>query len=177
MKRLFFLASIVALLAAFTGPVAKNVYAFKVPSLEGGQIDFAKFKGKKILIVNTASECQYTVQYGALQNLYASHKDKLVVVGFPSNEFKQETANEEEIQKFCKTRYGVTFPMSTKTEIKGDSMAPIFKWLSSKKLNGVMDADIKWNFGKFLIDEKGKLIAYFPSNVKPDSEEIAKYLK
>ena len=177
MKRVFLLSIIVAALAGFTLPAAKNVYALKVPSLDGGQIDFSKFKGKKILIVNTASECQYTVQYAALQTLYSTNKDKLVIVGFPSNEFKQETANEEEIQKFCKTRFGVTFPMSVKTEIKGDSISPIFKWLSSKKENGVLDAEIKWNFGKFLLDEKGKLIAYFPSNVKPDSEEITKYLK
>ncbi len=176
MKRIFLIAMI-ASLAAFTGPAPKSIYAFKVPSIDGGQIDFSKFKGKKILVVNTASECQYTVQYGALQSLYSANKDKLIVVGFPSNEFKQETANEEEIQKFCKTRFGVTFPMSVKTEIKGDSIAPIFKWLSSKKENGVLDAEIKWNFGKFLLDEKGKLIAYFPSNVKPDSEEITKYLK
>ncbi len=177
MKRIFFLAIIVAALAAFTLPAAKNIYAFKVPSIDGGQIDFSKFKGKKILIVNTASECQYTVQYSALQTLYSNHKDKLVIVGFPSNDFNQETANEEDIKKFCKTRFGVTFPMSVKTEIKGDSIAPIYKWLSSKKQNGVLDAEIKWNFGKFLLDEIGKLSAYFPSNVKPDSEEITKYLK
>lgn len=177
MKRILLLSVMIAALAAFTSPKAKNIFAFKVPSIDGGQIDFSKFKGKKILIVNTATECQYAVQFGALQNLYSANKNKLIVVGFPSNEFKQESANEEEIQKYCKIRYGVTFPMAVKTEIKGEKISPIYRWLSSKKDNGVLDANIKWNFGKFLLDEKGKLIAYFPSNVKPDSEEITQYLK
>jgi glutathione peroxidase len=177
MKKVCLIVAIAFGLVAFMAPPAKNIYAFKVPSIDGGQIDFSKFKGKKILVVNTATECMYAVQFGTLQNLYRTYQDKLVVVGFPSNAFQQENANEQEIQQYCKTRYGVSFPMSVRTFIKGDSIAPIFKWLTSKKENGVLDAEIKWNFGKFLLDEKGKLIAYFPSNVKPDSEEITKYFK
>lgn len=156
---------------------AASVYTFKVPALDGSTIDFSKFKGKKILIVNTASECGYTPQYADLQKLYDSYKSKLVIVGFPANNFGgQEPGSNTEIKEFCKKNYGVTFPMSEKVSVKGDDIHPIFKWLTSKSENGVMDAEIKWNFTKFLLDEKGQLIAVFPSKVNPTSEEITKYL-
>lgn len=156
----------------------KNIYAFKVPSIEGGTIDFSKFKGKKILVVNTASKCGYTKQYEGLEKLYKEHKDKLVVVGFPANNFGgQEPGTNEEIQEFCKLRFGVTFPLATKVDVVGDSTHPLFKWLTSKEENGVLDATIKWNFTKFLLDEKGNLLESFPSKVEPESEEILKYLK
>jgi glutathione peroxidase len=104
--------------------------------------------------------------------------DKLVVVGFPCNQFGgQEPGTEEEVQSFCKTRFGVSFPLSAKVDVKGDNIAPVYKWLCSKTENGVLDAEIKWNFNKFLLDENGKMLAYFPSKVTPDSEEILKYLK
>jgi glutathione peroxidase len=177
MKPIFIIAAIAAI-TAFTLPSTKTIYNFKVPSIDGGSIDFSKYKGKKILIVNTASECQYTYQYAALQTLYSTHKNKLVVIGFPSNQFgAQEPGTESDIQTFCKTRYGVTFPMSVKTNVKGDSIAPIYKWLCNKNENGVLDAEIKWNFNKFLLNENGKLIAHFASNVAPDSKEILQYLK
>jgi len=157
---------------------SNTIYQFKVPSLDGGTIDFASFKGKKILIVNTASECGYTPQYEDLQKLYTAYKDKLVIVGFPANNFgQQEPGTNEQIKEFCKKNYGVTFPMAAKVSVKGDDIAPVFKWLTTKSLNGVMDAEIKWNFNKFLLDEKGALIAYFPSKVKPMSEEITSHLK
>lgn len=156
---------------------AASVYTFKVPALDGSTIDFSKFKGKKILIVNTASECGYTPQYADLQKLYDSYKSKLVIVGFPANNFGgQEPGSNTEIKEFCKKNYGVTFPMSEKVSVKGDDIHPIFKWLTTKSENGVMDAEIKWNFTKFLLDEKGELIAVFPSKVNPTSEEITKYL-
>ena len=102
----------------------------------------------------------------------------MVIVGFPANNFGgQEPGSDGEIQDFCKARYGVSFPLASKVSVKGTDMAPIYKWLTSKAENGVLDAEIKWNFGKFLLDEQGKLIQYFPSNVKPDSEEILKYIK
>jgi glutathione peroxidase len=149
-----------------------------VKSIEGKTIDFSSFKGKKILVVNTASKCGYTPQYEALQKLYEQYKDKLVIIGFPANNFGgQEPGSDAEVQEFCKARFGVTFPLASKVSVKGEDMAPIYKWLTSKAENGVMDADIKWNFGKFLLDENGKLIQYFPSKVTPDSEEILKYLK
>ncbi|HNK28621.1 MAG TPA: glutathione peroxidase [Ferruginibacter sp.] len=156
---------------------AKSIYDFKVESLDGGTIDFSRFKGKKILIVNTASKCGYTPQYEDLQKLYEAYKDKLVIVGFPANNFGgQEPGSNGEIKEFCKKNYGVTFPMAAKVSVKGDDIAPIYKWLCSKAENGVMDAEIKWNFGKFLLDEKGKLIAYFPSKVKPMDAEITSKL-
>ena len=151
----------------------RTIHQFKVASLDGGMIDFASFKGKKILVVNTASECGYTPQYKDLQALYEKYKDKLVIVGFPANNFGgQEPGSNTEIKSFCQKNYGVSFPMAAKISVKGDDTAPIYKWLTSKEENGVLDATIKWNFNKFLLDEKGKIIAYFPSKVAPMSEEI-----
>ncbi len=156
---------------------ATPIYSFKVDKLDGGTIDFAAFKGKKILIVNTASKCGYTKQYTDLQALYEQHKDKLVVIGFPANNFGgQEPGSAVEIKEFCQKNFGVTFPMAAKVSVKGSDMAPIFKWLTSKDQNGVMDAEIGWNFNKFLIDENGNLIAHFPSNVTPLSNDIVSKL-
>ena len=170
--------AIAALLSAFTLPVSPSIHQFKVKSIDGGVIDFAKFKGKKILVVNTASKCGYTPQYEALEKVYETYKDKLVIVVFPANNFgSQEPGSNDEIQQFCKARFGVTFPLASKVSVKGDDTAPIYKWLTSKDQNGVLDATIAWNFNKFLLDEDGKMIAYFPSKVKPDDEEILKYLK
>lgn len=155
-----------------------SIHRFKVKSIEGATIDFASFKGKKILVVNTASECGYTPQYEDLQKLYDQYKGKLVVVGFPANNFgSQEPGTDTEIRAFCKARYGVTFPLASKISVKGNDMAPIYKWLTSKSENGVLDATISWNFNKFLLDENGKLLAYFPSKVKPMSDEILQYLR
>jgi glutathione peroxidase len=168
----------VALLSAFTLKGDPTIHSFKVKSIEGGTIDFSKFKGKMILVVNTASKCGYTPQYEALEKVYEEYKDKLVIVGFPANNFGgQEPGADTEIQEFCKSRFGVKFPLASKISVKGEDTAPIYKWLTSKMENGVLDAEIQWNFNKFLLDENGKMIAYFPSKVKPDSEEILKYLK
>jgi glutathione peroxidase len=154
-------------------PCVKSIYDFRVEALDGGTIDFSAFKGKKILIVNTASECGYTPQYEGLEKLYETYRNKLVIVGFPANNFGgQEPGSNSEIKAFCKKNYGVTFPMAAKVSVKGDDIAPIYKWLCNKSENGVMDAQIQWNFGKFLLDEKGNLVAYFPSKVTPMSEEI-----
>jgi len=157
-----------------TAPIAeKNIYTFKVEALDGGTIDFSTFKGKKILIVNTASKCGYTPQYKELEALYSEYKDKLVIVGFPANNFgQQEPGTNAEISEFCQKNYGVSFPMAAKVSVKGDDMAPIYHWLTEKAQNGVLDAEIKWNFNKFLIDENGNMVAYFPSKVSPMSEEI-----
>ena len=151
----------------------KSIHQFKVASLDGGTIDFASFKGKKILVVNTASECGYTPQYKELQALYEKYKEKLVVVGFPANNFGgQEPGSNTEIKSFCELNYGVKFPMAAKISVSGDDMAAIYKWLTSKAQNGVLDAEIKWNFNKFLLNENGQMIAYYPSKVSPMSEEI-----
>src|SRR3982751_4973414 len=154
-----------------------SIYDFKVPGLDGKQINLKKYKGKKILIVNTASKCGFTPQYADLEKLYETYKNQLVIVGFPANNFKeQEPGSNADIQEFCKKNYGVTFPMAEKVSVKGDDIHPLFKYLNdeAKKLN--IDDPIKWNFTKFLIDEKGNLVAVFPSKVKPMDEEITKYL-
>ena len=151
----------------------KSIHQFKVASLDGGTIDFASFKGKKILVVNTASECGYTPQYKELQALYEKYNEKLVVVGFPANNFGgQEPGSNTEIKSFCELNYGVKFPMAAKISVSGDDMAAIYKWLTSKAQNGVLDAEIKWNFNKFLLDENGYMIEYYPSKVTPMSAEI-----
>lgn len=155
----------------------KSIHQFKVASLDGGTIDFASFKGKKILVVNTASECGYTPQYKDLQALYEKYKEKLVIIGFPANNFGgQEPGSNEEIKSFCQKNYGVSFPMAAKISVNGEDIAPIYKWLTSKEQNAVLDATIKWNFNKFLLDENGHMIAYFPSRVTPMSEEITSKL-
>ena len=174
----FLTLALVAVLSAFTLPGDPTIHSFKVKSIEGGTIDFSKFKGKKILVVNTASKCGYTPQYEALEKVYEQYKDKLVIVGFPANNFGgQEPGSDGEIQEFCKARFGVKFPLASKISVKGDATAPIYKWLTNKTQNGELDAEIKWNFNKFLLDEYGKMIAYFESKVKPDDEAILKYLK
>ena len=155
----------------------KTIYDFKVEGLDGNMISFADFKGKKILIVNTASQCGYTPQYEGLQALYNKYKDRLVIVGFPANNFgAQEPGSNKDIKEFCKKNYGVTFPMAAKISVKGDDIAPIYKWLCNKSENGVLDATIKWNFNKFLLDEKGNLLYYFESKVTPMSTELTSKL-
>jgi len=157
---------------------AQSIHSFKVKSIDGKEINFANFKGKKILVVNTASQCGYTPQYEALQKVYAQYKNKLVIIGFPCNQFGgQEPGTNEEIVSFCQKNYGVTFPLADKVDVKGDRAAPIYQWLTQKSKNGVLDATIGWNFNKFLLDENGKMLAYFPSSVKPDSDNILSYLK
>ncbi len=157
---------------------AQSIHSFKVNGIDGKQINFASFKGKKILVVNTASKCGYTPQYEALEKVYEQYKDKLVIIGFPCNQFGgQEPGTNEEIVSFCKKNYGVTFPLADKIDVKGAGIAPIYQWLTQKAKNGVLDANISWNFNKFLLDENGKMIAYFPSNVTPDSQDILARLK
>ena len=156
---------------------AKSIYDFKVVGLDGKTIDFAAFKGKKILIVNTASACGFTPQYEGLESLYKKYGDKLVIVGFPANNFNgQEPGTNSTIQEFCKKNYGVTFPMAAKISVKGDDIAPIYKWLCNKSENGVLDATISWNFNKFLLDENGNLLTKFDSKVTPMSDELTSKL-
>lgn len=156
---------------------AVTIYDFKVPSLDGSQIDLSAYKGKKILIVNTASKCGYTPQYKDLEELYEKYKDKLVIVGFPANNFRQqEPGTNTEIKDFCTKNYGVSFPMAEKVSVKGEDIHPLFKYLTEEAAKMGMKDPIKWNFTKFLIDEKGKLITVFPSKISPMSEDVTKYL-
>ena len=154
-----------------------SIYDFRVAGLDGNEIDFSKFKGKKILIVNTASKCGLTPQYEGLQQLYDKYKDKLVIVGFPANNFNgQEPGSKEEIAEFCKKNYGVTFPMADKISVKGDDIAPIYKFLEEEAAKKGLADPVKWNFGKFLVDEKGNLVATFAPKTLPMSDEILKHL-
>ena len=149
MKTLF-LAMILS--ATLTGG---SIYDFKVAGLEGSDIDFSAFKGKKIMIVNTASECGNTPQYKDLETLYEKYKDKLVIVGFPANNFgAQEPGSNEQIKEFCKKNYGVTFPMAEKISVKGDDIAPVFKYIVTVAEEHGYKDPVKWNFTKFLFDEK-----------------------
>lgn len=153
--------------------IPTSIYEFKVQALDGSTIDFANFRGKMILIVNTASRCGYTKQYEELEELYEKYKDKLVIVGFPANDFmSQEPGSNEEIASFCKKNYGVTFPMAEKISVKGKEMAPIYQWLTDKRYNGVESSSVKWNFQKYLLDKEGNLIQSFSPSTKPMSEEI-----
>ena len=150
----------------------------KVKSIDGTEYDYSQLKGKKVLIVNTASECGYTPQYDDLEKLYQTYKDKLIILGFPANNFGgQEPGTNEEIKEFCKTKFSVSFPMFEKISVLGDDMAPIYKWLTSKDLNGWNDQQPKWNFNKYLLDEEGNLVKYYSSAVKPMSDEIVSMLK
>jgi glutathione peroxidase len=156
---------------------ASTIYDFKVPSLTGGTIDFSQFKGKKIMIVNTASKCGNTPQYASLEKLYEKYKDKLVIVGFPANNFgQQEPGTNGQIEEFCQKNYGVTFPMAEKVSVKGDDIDPLFKYLVSEAEKKGFTDPIKWNFTKFLLDEKGNLITVIFNKVDPMSDEVTKYL-
>lgn len=153
--------------------IPKSIYDFKVEALDGGTIDFSAFKGKKILIVNTASKCGNTPQYEGLERLYRKYKDRLVIIGFPANNFlRQEPGSNEEIAVFCKKNYSVSFPMAAKISVKGKKQAPVYTWLTNEKYNGVQSSTVKWNFQKYLIDETGKLIRVFDPEKEPESEDI-----
>ena len=158
-------------------PAKKSIYDFKIKALDGSTIDFSKYKGKKILIVNTASMCGFTPQYEGLEKLYETHKNDLVIVGFPSDNFgNQEFHSDDSISTFCRKDHGVTFPLTTRVDVKGPNVTPIFKYLCDKNENGVLDAEISWNFNKFIIDEKGNLLQHFDSKVTPESDELLKYI-
>lgn len=154
-------------------PVPPSIYDFRVQGLLGDTINFADYKGKKILIVNTASKCGYTPQYAGLEKLYKGHKPELVIIGFPANNFgAQEPGTNTEIAEFCQRNYGVSFPVAAKISVKGGDMAPIYHWLTEKSNNKFQDSEVEWNFQKYLIDEQGRLVAVFPSSLKPDSKQI-----
>ncbi|SFF05026.1 glutathione peroxidase [Thermoflexibacter ruber] len=153
----------------------QGIYDFKIKTLDGKkEISLAQYKGKKMLLVNVASKCGYTPQYAELQKLHEQYGDKVVVLGFPCNDFGgQEPGESEEIASFCKLNYGVTFQLFEKISVKkGEGQHPLYKWLSSKELNGWNEDAPSWNFSKYLISEKGELLKFYPSKVKPMSDEI-----
>ncbi len=178
--RLLFILSILTTTAAIgQTKQMKTVHDFKVKTLEGKEFDLASLKGKKVMIVNTASECGYTPQYADLEKLYKTYKDKnFVVVGFPSNDFgAQEPGSNEQIREFCSKNFGVSFPMMEKITVKGDDRHPLYAYLTSKSLNGVEDSEVKWNFQKYLVDENGKLVEVLGSKVNPMDEKVKNWIE
>jgi glutathione peroxidase len=160
-------------------PKMKTLYDFKTKTIDGKEFDLSSLKGKKVLIVNTASKCGNTPQYKDLEDLYKQYGgDKFVIIGFPANNFMgQEPGSNEEIKKFCTLNYGVTFPMMAKISVKGNDMDPIYQWLTTKDLNGKMDSEVKWNFQKYMIDEQGRLVDEVDPKVNPESEKIVSWIK
>ncbi len=172
---------ITAMMIASAGVNAqtKSFYDFTVKTIDGGDFALSQLKGKKVLVVNTASKCGHTPQYADLQKLYETYGgDKFVIIGFPANNFmNQEPGTNEQIKEFCSSEYNVSFPMMSKISVKGDDIAPLYKWLTEKSENGVMDAPVKWNFQKFMIDEEGKLVDMAPPSENPMSDRILKWVK
>ena len=157
----------------------KTFYDFQVNGIDGKPFDMSSLKGKKVLVVNTASKCGYTPQYAQLEELFTKYgSGNFIILGFPANNFLwQEPGTNEKIREFCTVNYGVTFPMMAKISVKGKDMDPLYKWLTSKKENEVMDAPVKWNFQKFMIDENGHLVGMVPPGDLPTSEKIIHWIE
>ena len=157
---------------------SQSIYDFKVQDIEGGEFDFAKLKGKKLMIVNTASKCGLTPQFEDLEKLYNLYKDSnFTIIGFPTNDFlSQDPGTNQEIKEFCKKNYGVSFPMMCKIVVKGDNKHPLYAFLTTKELNKLEDNKVKWNFQKYLIDEQGNLVKVVDPRTSPLSEEIIQWI-
>ena len=154
-----------------------SIYEYQAKSIDGQMINMSDFKGKKMMIVNTASKCGFTPQYEALQKLHQTHGDKLVILGFPSGNFlRQEFKTEDKIAQFCKARFGVTFQLFSKVSVKGKLQHPIFKWLSTKALNGTNNKAPSWNFCKYLINEDGQVEKFLGSRVDPMGKEVLSFV-
>lgn len=156
-----------------------SFYDFTVKDIAGEDFPLSQLKGKKVLVVNTASKCGFTPQYAGLQKLYEKYGGKdFIIIGFPANNFaRQEPGTDEEIASFCQINYGVTFPMMSKISVKGDDQHPLYKWLTSKSENGVENSKVKWNFQKYMIDEEGQLVGNFASTVKPDNKKLVGWIE
>ena len=169
--------TLLLIMSLFLNPPAKSVHDFSFKTIDGKEVKLAKFKGKKIMIVNTASKCGYTPQYEELEKLHKQYGKKLVVIGFPAGNFGgQELETNSEIKEFCSSKFDVTFLMAEKSSVKGNDITPLFKYLTTSE-NSDFKGDINWNFEKFLINEKGQLVHRYRSKVKPLDQEIVKNLK
>jgi len=180
MKTLSFFTLLLFLSSALTpAQDRKTLYDFSVNSINGNDYNLSQLKGKKVLIVNTASKCGNTPQYAELQELYDTYNDKgFIIIGFPANNFmSQEPGTNEEIATFCRINYGVTFPMMEKISVKGKDMHPLYAWLTQKSQNGKFDAEVSWNFQKFMIDEKGNVVGFAKPTTNPMSDEIVNWIK
>lgn len=157
--------------------MSNSIYDYTINSIEGEELKLESFKGKKMLLVNVASECGFTKQYKDLQELHEKYGDKLTIIGFPCNQFGgQEPGTETEIKAFCEKNFGVSFQLTEKIDVKGKNQHPIYKWLTDEKLNGKEDSSVKWNFHKYLIDEEGDYVEAFSSSVNPMSDKITSQL-
>ncbi|MBP7809670.1 MAG: glutathione peroxidase [Bacteroidia bacterium] len=156
-----------------------SIHGFKVKTIEGQEFDMASLKGKKVLIVNTASECGLTPQYKQLEEVFEKYKDKnFTILGFPANNFgSQEPGSNTEIKAFCTKNYGVTFQMMEKVSVKGDDMCELYKWLTQKEKNGVASSSVKWNFQKYMIDEEGHLVDSVSPTKKPNCDKIINWIE
>lgn len=177
MKKLLIISLAMTLFSAASEK--QSIHQFKVEDIDGNTFDFASLKGKKIMIVNTASKCGLTPQYEKLEALYKKYQSKnFIIIGFPANNFMgQEPGSNEEIATFCQKNYGVSFPMMAKISVKGKDMHPIYKFLTSKEKNGLEDNDVQWNFQKYLLDEKGQLAKVISPRVQPDDESIISWIE
>lgn len=177
MKRLTVFFSLILISTIVFGQ--QSFYDFKMKDIDGKDFDLSSLKGKKVLVVNTASKCGLTPQYKQLEELFKTYGgDKFTIIGFPANNFmQQEPGTNKEIAEFCEKNYGVTFKMMSKISVKGDNMDPLYQWLTSKSKNGVSDSEVKWNFQKYLIDENGHLVDVVDPRVKPDDEKIVSWIK
>ena len=178
MRTFIIITTLILMNIAISAQDKKTLYDFKATTLEGAPFDLSSLKGKKVLIVNTASKCGFTPQYEQLEAVYKKYGgDHFVIIGFPANNFmSQEPGTNSEIREFCTKNYGVTFPMMSKISVKGKDIDPLYKWLTTKEENGVMDAPVKWNFQKFMIDENGHLVDFCPPGDKPDNEKIINWI-
>ncbi len=153
--------------------VLGSLHDFKMTSLEGKEVDLSQYKGKKVVVLNVASKCGFTPQYADWEKFYEAHKEKVVVLGFPANNFAgQEPGSDEDIAAFCEKNYGVTFPMFSKVDVIGENQHPLYQWLSKKELNGWNDKAPTWNFCKYVINENGQVTHFFASKIKPEDAEF-----
>jgi len=173
-----YLLVIIAILSCLPFYAQQSFYDLKATTIDGKEFSFSELKGKKVLVVNTASKCGYTPQYEDLENLYKKYQEKnLVIIGFPANNFmKQEPGSNADIKEFCSKNYGVTFLMMEKISVKGDDMHPVYKWLTDKTLNGKIDSSVKWNFQKYMINEDGVLVDFATPNEKPLGGKIEEWI-
>jgi glutathione peroxidase len=178
MKKALFI-SLAVLLFSATMTTKQSIHQFKVNDLEGNDFDFASLKGKKVMIVNTASKCGLTPQYEKLEALYKKYDSKnFVIIGFPANNFMgQEPGSNEEIATFCQKNYGVTFPMMSKISVKGKDMHPVYQFLTSKDKNGLEDNEVQWNFQKYLLNENGELEKVISPRTQPDDKSIIEWIE
>jgi glutathione peroxidase len=175
MRKLSLMILTVCVACSFAAAQSKSIYDFTMKSIDGQQVSLGSYSGKVVLVVNVASKCGFTPQYAGLEALYEKYKDRgLVIVGIPANNFmQQEPGTDDEIKKFCSSKYNVTFPMMSKVSVKGDDKAPLYAFLTDTSADPQFGGDIKWNFTKFLFDRSGKPVARFEPKVTPDSPEVA----